>query len=350
MLLSLLAFIIVITVVVLPHELGHFLAALWAGIRPLEFGLGFPPRMFSVKRGKTIFSINMVPVGGFIRVAGMNPEAEAEDDPYPPEESYTSKGPLLKILTIISGPIMNFIFAILLLTVTFSIMGIPTGASNEIGSVFPGSEAARIGLRPGDRILAIDDAHIKRMEEAIGLIHKSSGRKLSLTIDRGGEVFDVEATPEYNEELKVGLIGFSPKPVYKRPGVISAFLIGCKETVGIIVLTFKFLGLLITGQTSIAYIAGPVGIAQFSGQAAQGGLMSLIGFAAFLSINLGVVNLLPIPALDGGRIVFIVIEAIRRKPLPQHIENRIHQVGIVLLLSLLLLLTANDVIRWLSAR
>lgn len=346
--LTILSFILVILVVVLPHEIGHMLFAIRAGIRPLEMGIGFGPRLFSFKKNKTRYSFNMFPLGGFIRIAGMNPEEDKEFGPYPESESYMSRGPLDKALIMLGGPLMNFVFAFLVLAAIFFFLGSPAGISNEIASIAKGSEAERIGLVPGDKLVSLGGVPVTKPEAAVGLIHKNAGKRLSLGIERKGQAIKLLATPAYDQKMKIGLIGFSLKPLYKKVGLLGSLRLGAREVLSMISLVFVSLGLLITGRASMADLAGPVGIAQISGQAAHGGLVSLLGFAAFLSVNLGVLNLLPLPALDGGRVVFLLIEGIRKKPLSQEIENRIHYVGFALLLALAFVLTVNDVLRWLS--
>ena len=337
----------VLTAVVLPHELGHFIFALRAGIKPLELALGFPgPRLLSFKKGKTRYSIYLLPLGGFIRIAGLNPEEEKEDEEYAPEESYLNKSPLKKGLTIFGGPLMNMVFAFLLLSMVFAVFGTPVGVSNVVGTVSKGSPADLAGLMPGDKIVKLNGSPVSDMSYIVEIIHKSSGKKLVLTVERGNKAVNISATPKYNEKLEIGLIGFSPKALYKRFGILSSLWFGLKETVGMTLLVLYSLWLLITGGASLRDLAGPVGIAQFTGQAAGGGLSQLLSFTAFLSINLGVVNLLPLPALDGGRIVFIIIEAIRKKSLPVEVENKVHAVGMMVLLSLAAVLTVNDVLRW----
>lgn len=348
--LTLIAFILVLTSVVLPHEIGHFIFAVRAGIRPLEMGLGFGPKLLTFKKGKTLYSLNAIPLGGFIRIAGLNPEEEKEGEAtYPKEESFLSKGPLDKALTILGGPLMNFLFAFLLLSFIFGAFGSPE-ISNEVGSLLKGGVAEGAGLKVGDKVVSLNGAPVTRMADAIEVIHNSPGRALSLRVKRAGKTLVIKATPKYDENLKMGLIGFSPKVIYKRHGAFSAVWLGAKETVSLSLLIIFFIGQLIIGAVSFSGLAGPVGIAQLTGQAAHSGIASFLSFAAFLSINLGVVNLLPLPALDGGRVIFIIIEAIRGKPLPQEIENRIHFVGFALLMGLAAALTVNDVLRWVSGR
>jgi regulator of sigma E protease len=348
--LTLLLFVLVLTAVVLPHEIGHYIFALRAGIRPLELGLGFGPKLFSFKKGKTVYSINAFPLGGFIRIAGLSPDEEKNDPPYPPEESYMNKSPIKKALTILGGPLMNFVFAFLLLSFIFMAFGAPTGISNEVASVIKGSAAERAGFMAGDRIISINGIKVDKMEAAIDIIHKSSGKELGIILGRGDRRFAVLATPEYDKKLKAGLLGFGPKVIFTRYGPISALVLGAKQTLTTALVILSFLWLLISGGAALSDLAGPVGIAQFTGQAAQGGIASFLGFAAFLSINLGIVNLLPLPALDGGRALFIALEAIRKKPLPLEVENRIHYVGFALLMALAALLTVNDIMRWVSVR
>ncbi len=349
LLLTLVYFILVIALVVVPHELGHFFMAVRSGIRPLEFGIGLPPRIAAFGRGKTVFSINLLPIGGFVRVAGMNPESESEDAPYPPEESYTSKGAAAKLLTILGGPVTNILFAFVLLFVVFFSVGSPTGLSREIGSIVPGSEAEKAGIRVGDRVEALNGERVSRIEDAIAIIHNSTGKKLAFSVDRNGTRLVFRVVPRYEPRLKAGVIGFSPKVVYERLGPLRALWLSAEQTLVMTALTLYTVWMLFTGRASLGDLAGPVGIAQITGQAAQNGFAALLGFAAFFSVNLGVINLLPFPALDGGRILFIVIEAIRRRPLDQRTENRIHYAGMVVLLALIAVLTYNDIIRWVAS-
>ncbi len=345
MLIKILAFVVVFSVVTLAHEFGHFIFSRRAGIRVLELGLGFGPRIFGIRSGNTLFSLNMIPVLAFVRIGGLD---EIEGDPnekVPPDESYAGKTPAQKFWSIFGGPLFNILLAFVILYFMFTFTGVPRGVSNEIAEISPGSEAARIGLMSGDRIIAMSGQRITVMTDAVDTIHKSAGKKLTLTIDRAGSIKRFTAVPRLNGKMKIGLVGFSLKPVYYRTNPISAIYEAALQVGSTSLYVLYVLGLLIIGKISIMELAGPVGIAQFTGQVAGEGIIPLLSFTAFLSINLGLANLLPIPALDGGRLVFILIEAVRKKAIDLKIENRIHQVGLSLLLALMAVVTVNDIFR-----
>lgn len=183
------------------------------------------------------------------------------------------------------------------------------------------------------------------MEKAIDFIHKSADRPLRLTIDRQGEKLQFQAVPKYNKRLKVGLLGFAPKPIYKRVNPFVAVYHGFIQTFSMIVLTLMIIGQLIAGRLALGDLAGPIGIAQITGRYAQTGFISLVWFTAFISVNIGVINLLPLPALDGGRLVFVVIEWIRKKPIDPKLEIKINQWGLAALLGLMALVSINDILR-----
>ncbi|MFC1767598.1 RIP metalloprotease RseP [Candidatus Margulisiibacteriota bacterium] len=342
---TIIAFIVVFSIVVLSHELGHFFFSRLVGIKVLELGLGLGPRIAKFVRNGIPYTINLLPLGGFIKIAGINPETESKEDKYKRKESYLSKSPLQKFMTVFGGPLANIVAAFLIFIIVFSFFGIPSGISNEISNISENSEAQRIGLMPGDKIIQVNGQTVIKMQDAVKIIHGSAGRRVFLTIKRSGQTLKLSAVPRFNERMKAGLIGFTLKPSYKRVNIFRSIWEAGKQTVGFVMLFIYILGMLITGKIPLGDVSGPVGIAQFTGQAAGEGIMALLMFTAFLSINLGVLNLLPIPALDGGRLVFIIIEAIRRKPIDIKLENKIHYIGIVFLLSLFLVITINDVLR-----
>ncbi|MDD5593390.1 MAG: RIP metalloprotease RseP [Candidatus Margulisbacteria bacterium] len=343
MLISVISFVIVFTVIALAHEAGHLLMAKRAGIRVFEFGVGFGPRIFSFKIKDTVYSLNLIPVLAFVRIAG---EADTEEDRACPEaERYQSKSPWQKFKTLVAGPAMNLLVALIVLIVLSLIAGVPTGVSNEIEAVNKNQPAAAAGLKAGDKLLAINGQPYPKMAEAIEYIHKHSNKPLRLRVERQGKALELTATPKYNEQLKVGLLGFSPKPVYSRANPAQAIYYGFQQTASMILLTLLIVGKLITGGVSVSDLAGPVGIAQITGKYAQTGLVSLIYFTAFINVNIGILNLLPIPALDGGRIVFVLIEWIRRKPVEPKLENQINYWGFIALLALMALVSAHDILR-----
>lgn len=342
MLLNIIGFIFVFTIIALSHEIGHFFAAKRAGIRVYELALGFGPRLFGVKRKGTLYAINLIPILGYVKIAGMEDEEEKD---CPEEEKYYNKGIAAKFSVGFFGPFFNFIAAFLIFSFVFSIIGVPYKISNEIAAVVKNSPAEEVGLKEGDVILAIDGEEIDDMEKAIEKIHKSADKRLTLTIKRDIKTFNVMVAPKYDEKMKVALIGFQPKTLYKKVGPFLAIYHGLEQTIAMTALILVILGKLLTGALSIRGLAGPLGIAQITGRYAQSGFLSLLSFTAFLSINIGVLNLLPLPALDGGRLVFVIIEAIRRKPIKIEIENRIHRWGLIFLLGLIFIVTINDFLR-----
>ncbi len=347
MLLTILSFIFVFTILALAHEAGHYYFARRAGIRVHEFGLGFGPRLFAIKRGETIFSINAIPILAFVRIAGADTEHTTDEDDAktPEDEKYYNKSLKERFLTSVSGPIANLIVATIVLSLVFMFVGVPKTLSNEIARINKGSQAEKVGLKAGDKIVSINGKKYSKMENIISKIHGSSGKELTLGIVRSGKNLEIKATPELNKRLKVGLIGFAPKPKYERVNPLMAIYYGFQQVGALILMTFTVLGMLFTGKLSIANLAGPVGIAHITGQYAHSGFISLMHFLALLNVNIGILNLLPLPALDGGRIVFLGIEAIRRKAVDPKIENKIHQWGLIALLSFLAVVTINDILR-----
>lgn len=346
MLMTVLAFVIVFTIVVLVHEGGHFFFSRIADIQVLELGLGLGPRIASKIKDGTRYSLNLLPLGGFIRLAGMNPEEETDgnDTPYPPNKGYMAKKPLQKFLSVFGGPFMNIVFGFAIFIVVFMIVGSPH-ITTTIDQIIPKSPAEIAGLRPGDQLAELNGQSITDMKEAIGHIHKSQGEAMKFKVIRGEKSFFIDIKPKFDKDMGVSLIGFSPKTEYSRTSLPEAIVKAFEKTWAITLLIITALAGLITGKISLFELAGPVGIAQATGEYAKTSLISLIQFMAFLSINLGVVNLLPIPALDGGRAVFIILEAIRRKTIDLAVENKIHTYGFVFLLSIILIVTVGDILR-----
>jgi regulator of sigma E protease len=341
--LGILAFVLLFLIITFVHELGHLVVAKRAGIRVYELSFGLGPKIFSIKRQKTEYSVRVFPIGGFVRIAGL--DVDKEDVNCPDQEKYTSKTPGQKFAAIAAGPIMNLVLAVSLFFIVFMVQGMPVGFSNEVASILPGSPAEAVGIKPGDVLVSINGKVFPKMEDAVSLIHKSSDKQLVLTIKRGEGSFSVKVIPKYNEKMKVGLIGFSPKVVYKHFNVFTALTESVWQTIKMAGLIIYYLGLLIIGKVTAGDIMGPVGIAQVSGTFAAQGAIAYAQFIAFFSINVAVLNLLPLPALDGGRLFFVFLEALRGKPIDIEKENKIHYVGLILLLALAAIITVNDVVR-----
>ncbi|MDD4178791.1 MAG: RIP metalloprotease RseP [Candidatus Margulisbacteria bacterium] len=343
MLISILAFALVFTFIALTHEFGHLIWAKRAGIRVFEFGLGFGPRLFAFEKGGTTYSVNLIPILGFIRIAG---EGDSEADKLcPANENFNNKPPAQKFKAIIAGPLMNILAAIIILFLLFSFAGIPQGVSNEIGAIAKNSPAEKAGLRAGDRILSINGQTFPDFEKAIAFIHQSTNKKLSIIVDRNSRHLSVSATPAFNKSLKVALLGFSPKPIYQKANLLSAAYRSLEQIFNMVVATLVILWGLVTGGVSIRDIAGPIGIAQVTGKYAQSGLISFVYFVAFINVNLGVINLLPLPALDGGHLLIIILEALRRKPFNPELVNKINAWGMSALLALMAIVSLSDLLR-----
>jgi regulator of sigma E protease len=343
MILSVISFCFVLFVVAMAHEGGHFLWAKKAGIRVLELGLGFGPRLFAFKKGDTVYSVNLFPVLAFVRLAGIDEESEDEKN-CPEEQRYYSKSAFEKFKAIAAGPAANMALGILIFAFLSNIYGMPQTTA-EIASVSKNSAASTIGIKPKDILLSVGGMASKNPLVMVDTIHKSAGKKIKIEIIRNGKIISFLAVPKYDNKLKVGLLGFGLETKYNRSGLLKSFWIGIEKTYEISAGILFVLGQLLIGKLSITGLAGPLGIAQFSGQAASQGFPSLLFFIGLISINLGVFNLLPLPALDGGRLVFIIIEAVRGKPIPIEQENKIHQWGLIALLLLAAVVTVNDLFR-----
>ncbi|MFA6170064.1 MAG: RIP metalloprotease RseP [Candidatus Margulisiibacteriota bacterium] len=343
MLISILSFVVVFTIIAVAHELGHLIWAKRVGIRVLEFGVGFGPKLFSVTRNSTIYSINLIPILAFVRLAGENDTEE--DRAVPLEERIQSKPPIQKFKAVFAGPGMNIFVAFLILIIFTLFMGYPKGASNEIGVINKNSAAEKAGLKVGDKLLAINNKQFSKMEEAIAFIHRSPEKSLRLTILRDDKKLELSATPKHNPRLKISLLGFSPKPLYEKVSPFVAVYLAGQQTILMVFSVVLVLWQLITGGVSLSDLAGPVGIAQITGKYAQTGLASLVYFTAFISVNVGVLNLLPLPALDGGRIIFYLWEMVTGKQVNEGFENRVNSIGFMVLLALMALITFNDLLR-----
>ncbi|MFH1542016.1 MAG: RIP metalloprotease RseP [bacterium] len=345
MLLTISSFLFVFTVVAIVHEAGHLFFSKRAGIRVHEFGIGFGPTIWQTKRDNTVYKLNIIPILGYVKIAGIDTEDPQEKET-PETEKYYNKPASAKFMSIFAGAFMNIILGFVVFSFVIALTGIPAGTSNIIKQITPGSVAAKVGLMAGDRLLGIDGNLIGDPEKAVEIIHQSADKEIQLIIDRSGKTMNIAAIPQYHKRMKVGLIGFALEPKYSPVNPLLAIYYGGKQTVGMILMVFSVLGRLVTGHIGLGDLAGPVGIAQISGQYAQQGLISLLSFLAFFSVNIAVLNLLPIPALDGGRLIFVLIELITGKAVDIEKENKIHSVGMTVLLILIAIISVNDILRF----
>lgn len=336
--------LIIIAILILVHEFGHFIAARRIGIPVYEFSLGFGTRLFSVKKDGVEYSLRLIPLGGYVRMAGEEP-GDA-DDP----NGFSHRTPLEKMIVSFAGPFMNFVLAILIFIYTFAVIGIAQPVDEAIiGEVIQDKPAHQAGLKSGDKILSVNQQAVSDWEEFVGVIqNEPAGQPVQLTIQRDGQSRELAVTPIVNESTGKSMLGVYSQIKYEQQGIITAIKMGFIQTYQMTVLLLQGLGMLVSGGASASDLAGPVGIASMVGEAARGGTVYLLIFTAFLSINLGILNLLPIPALDGSRFVLAIVEAIRRKPLDPEKEGFIHWMGFLFLMGLIVLATYNDIVRLLK--
>lgn len=350
--LTVLSFIFVLGILVFIHELGHFLVAKRVGIKVHRFALGFPPYIFTKTVGETAYSIGIIPLGGFVKMAGENPDDPSTGDP----REFGSKSLRERTAVIFAGPFMNYVLSIVLLIGVLYFGGQPIYDKDKVvvGQVTAGAPAEAAGLQEDDVIIGIDGLAVAEFDSLRARINMHLNEPLSLTWVRGTDTMTaaittrIEKTPNLEGGFdSVGVIGFGQKPVgYNRYSIWEATSNGFITAHVIVWETVKFVKNLVSGQVSAKLIGGPLFIAQQSGKEARKGSASLFFFMALLSVNLAVLNILPIPILDGGHLVFLAIEAIKGSPLSQKARMVSQQFGLVVLLGLIVFVTYNDILRF----
>ena len=346
MLTTVVAFLVVLAVLIIAHELGHFTTAKAFGVRVDEFGLGFPPRLLSLKLGETRYSLNAVPLGGFIKMAG-------EEDPKEPR-SLASKRAGARILILSAGSLMNALLPLLLFSIAFMVPHSLVIGQFSVTDIAPNSPAAMAGIESGDIILSVNENPVRNIGDLHRYIQLNLGKETSIAISRGDATTkEIQLIPRWKPPEGQGAVGIrinmpNPTIVTQSEPFWRAIPLGVKELIETFVL-FKngILSLFIGTET--LQVTGPIGIAQITGEVAKAGISPLLRFAAFLSINLAIINLFPLPALDGGRIVFVLLEWVRRgKRIAPKTEGLIHAIGFALLMAAILAITYQDIIRIIS--
>jgi regulator of sigma E protease len=339
---NVLAAIVALGAMIFFHELGHFLVARRAGVLIHAFAIGFGPKLVSWRRGATTYALNLLPFGGYVRMEG------EDDGQAGGPDSFRSKSVGWRMAIIAAGALMNLALAVLILAVAAATGGIPTAPSTRIGTLEAQWPAAEAGLRPGDVIEAIDGVVMTGGDQVIETIHRSAGKALTLTVRRGDQVLTFTITPRLDPQRGVGRIGFSPEPQWVRLNPLAALWWGLQRTGQFILMLGGAVGALIRERQFVHSLGGPLAAGNMLAQAAATGFQTFLNIAAFISVIIGVFNLLPIPALDGGRLAFLAVEAVRRRPLDPRREGWVHMVGFALLVLLLVLLTVRDLRRLLG--
>jgi regulator of sigma E protease len=342
-LISIVAFVIILLILVVAHELGHFITAKIRGVGVIEFGIGFPPRIFGIKRKGTIYSINALPLGGFVKLAG-------EEDPKVPE-SLASKGYGTRMLVLASGSLVNILLPVILFTVAFLLPHTVVTAPVVIESVDVNSPAEAAGLQAGDTVVSINGNQIDNILDVQRLTQLNLGKEMKIEIKRvDGTLETVSLVPRWKPPQGEGAMGVVTKsadnPVIssKTEPIWRAVPLAVKEIFQTLTLFKNEIVRWMIGA-SAPQVTGPVGIAELTGEVARSGFSPLVEFAAFISINLGIVNILPLPALDGGRIAFVLLEMMRRgRRISAKTEGLVHLVGFFLLIALIMVVTYGDIV------
>ncbi len=345
-----LAFLWVLGILIFIHELGHFLVAKLGGVKVLKFSLGFGPKLISKKIGETEYMISALPLGGYVKLLGDDPgEKIAKGD----EKRTFRYQPVRKRMAIvIAGPLANLLFAAFIFSLLFCV-GIPQ-LSPVVGEVADGFPAKKAGVRPGDVILKVNEDDITQWFDLLSVIPKSEGMELQLTVQREGKFIKIRVTPQvvtvkniFGEEIRTYQIGIVPsgETVLKRDPVHKAFGKGLYQTWYISKLVVVSIVKIIKRVIPAKTMGGPILIAQMAGERAQEGFLSLIFFTAVLSINLGILNLFPIPILDGGHLLFLTLESIIGRPLSVKKLELAQQIGLIIIIMLMVFVFYNDIVR-----
>ena len=335
--LTVVAAVVIFGLLIFFHELGHFATAKKVGIGVLEFAIGFGPRLISHQKDDTVYSLRAFPLGGFVRVVGEDPdESEAEN-------SFQSKSVWARFAFIAAGPLMNFVLAIVLFSlIYFAFLGVPVYQSTQVGELLPGGQAEAVGLQQGDRILSVAGVRVNDWSEVVAQIHAHPEEEIIIEFERQGEVQSVSVVPDSDAQTGEGRIGIQAQTVMYA--LIPSIQHGIEHTIWFIRLFAVSIKQMVTGQAA-PDVMGPVGIIKIVGDVAKTGIVNLMSLAAIISLNLGILNLLPVPALDGSRLMFLVVEGVRGRPVDPQKESFIHFIGFTVLILLMIVIAYRDLTR-----
>lgn len=311
------------------HELGHFIGAKSSNIKVNEFSIGMGPSIYSKQKGETKYSLRALPIGGYVSMEGEDEESEDE-------RGFNNSSKLARFITILAGPFMNFLTAFVLFLIIFSRIGTPSTSISNVIENYPAIEA---GLQKDDIILKVDDNHIKSQKDFLKKINESEGKEVNIEVLRGENNISLKVKPKQVEGHY--LIGIEFNRDYGFLNIVKHSFVEIKE---IVVITWNALTGLFTGNVSFKELSGPIGVIKVVGENVKYGLNTILMFTAIISINLGFFNLLPIPALDGSKLLFIIVEAIIGKPINKKFEQTITIVGFIALMALILVVSVKDVL------
>lgn len=356
---TLIAFAVVLGPLVFVHEFGHYLAARWRGIHVDAFSIGFGrPLLRRTDRRGTEWRLGWMPLGGYVKLHGQETPEDATPEQraaWRPGETFHEKSVGSRAIVVAAGPIANFLLAILLFAGLFATVGQPVG-NTGIGAVVEGSPAAHAGLQPGDEILSLDGQRVTRFEQVQHYIQPRAGQPVEIRVSRDGAELVLRAVPEPRAGAQgtVGVLGIQGGAArFERLDPASALVAGVVQTADVTWQTLTGVAQMIAGQRSAEELGGPIRIAEIAGQAASHGILQLISLIALLSVGLGLLNLFPIPLLDGGHLLFYAAEAIRGRPLPPKAQEYGFRAGFALLVTLFVFVSWNDIVhggigRWVA--
>jgi regulator of sigma E protease len=335
---------------ILVHEFGHFIIAKRSGVRVEKFSFGFGPKLFSVKKAETEYLISAIPLGGYVKMAGDEPGEELKGEAW----EFLSKPVIERFKIIFAGPLLNYILAFLIFSVIF-IFGSPT-LTTEVGGLLKGYPAEKQGIRVGDKIVAIDSKKVKFWEDVTEIVHKRTEGSIKVSIERGGRQFDMDLKPMVREtkdifgkKIKIALLGIAPSQKIEkvRYGVITSFSMGFKKLMQLTFVTYKAIFAILTGRISLKEsMTGPIGIFMITGKAAELGAIYIFHLMGILSASLAIFNLLPFPVLDGGHIIFLILEKLRGRPLSARTQELITNIGVSFLVLLTLFVFYSDIMNF----
>jgi regulator of sigma E protease len=353
---TILATLVVIGVLIFVHELGHFLVAKYLGVGVEAFSLGFPPRLLHKQVGETDYRISVIPLGGYVKLVGENPGEEISPELLP--KSFSHRSVWQRFAIVAAGPFFNLLFAVIALSLVFTFTGIPY-FNTEIGGIQPDSPAQEAGLQKGDLILSINDQPVHRWEDLSKIIRTTGEKNLDIKFRRGNQDMQVNLKPRvmetsniFGEIVSATLIGVSAPEKYEIEKIdpLSAWWHGITYAYRILEVTVVSFAKLITQKVPLNSLGGPIMIAQVAGKQAEQGISQLVHFMAVLSINLALLNILPIPMLDGGHLLFFIVEAVRGKPIPVKYREIAQAVGLTALLTLMFFVFYQDILRLMGSQ